>query len=165
MLGISIYFQDLDYIYLQHAANLGVKYVFTSLQIPEEDYSKLNEQLRELLKICDKLNLEIVFDVSPVTFKKVGVETFDFDSLKSLGFKTLRLDYGFDDYDLIKKLQKDFNLILNASVVDQQYLDGAIKSNIDLHQMTLTHNFYPRKDTGLSLEYFMEKINYLNSMD
>ena len=39
MLGISVYFQDLDYDYLEKAAKVGAKYIFTSLHIPEEDYS------------------------------------------------------------------------------------------------------------------------------
>ena len=45
MLGISVYFQDLDLHYLQEAKKCGVKYVFTSLQIPEEDYTSLDEKL------------------------------------------------------------------------------------------------------------------------
>lgn len=157
MLGISIYFQDLDYEYLKQAAKLGVKYVFTSLQIPEEDYSSLKQELPTFLKTCNELNLELVFDVSPVTFEKVGLVPFDFEGLRSLGFKALRLDYGFDNYELIKTLLKDFKLILNASVIDQAYLNGAIEAGIDLQQLILTHNFYPRSDTGLSLEYFLEK--------
>ena len=45
MLGISVYFQDYDENYLKKAAQAGAKYVFTSLQIPEEDYSDLDQKL------------------------------------------------------------------------------------------------------------------------
>ena len=45
MLGISVYFQDYDENYLKKAAQAGAKYIFTSLQIPEEDYSDLDQKL------------------------------------------------------------------------------------------------------------------------
>ena len=37
MLGISVYFQDLNLKYLEEAKKCGAKYVFTSLHIPEEN--------------------------------------------------------------------------------------------------------------------------------
>lgn len=49
MLGISVYFRDYDEQYLKEAAKVGTKYVFTSLQIPEEDYSNLDQKLPVLL--------------------------------------------------------------------------------------------------------------------
>ncbi len=45
MLGISVYFKDLNEQYIKEAAKAGAKYVFTSLQIPEEDYSQLDVML------------------------------------------------------------------------------------------------------------------------
>ena len=45
MLGISVYFQDLNLKYLEEAKKCGAKYVFTSLHIPEEDYSDLDQKL------------------------------------------------------------------------------------------------------------------------
>lgn len=39
MLGISGCFKDYDEQYIRKAPKAAAKYVFTSLQIPEEDYS------------------------------------------------------------------------------------------------------------------------------
>ena len=50
MLGISVYFQDLDETYLKEAAKVGAKYVFTSLHIPEEDYSHLDDVLPHFIE-------------------------------------------------------------------------------------------------------------------
>lgn len=157
MLGISIYFQDLDLDYLEKAKTCGVNYVFTSLQIPEEDYSNLNQKLPIFLDRCQKLGLQIVPDVSPVTFEKLNIQPNDYQTLKKMGFKALRLDYGFDDYEIIKKLQKDFYLMLNASVIDENYLKRAIDQGVDLSKIAVTHNYYPHCDTGLSLKDFQEK--------
>lgn len=157
MLGISTYFQDLDLNYLEEARKCGAEYVFTSLHIPEEDYSRLDELLPLFLDKCNSLGLKVVPDVSPVTFEKLNIENGNYQKLKEMGFKALRLDYGFDNYEVIKTLQKDFYLMLNASVVDEEYIKGAIDANVDMSKIALTHNFYPHSHTGLSLEYFNKK--------
>ena len=53
MLGISVYFQDYDENYLKKAAQAGAKYIFTSLQIPEEDYSDLDQKLPGFFELCE----------------------------------------------------------------------------------------------------------------
>ena len=73
MLGISVYFQDLDYEHLKACKEKGVKYIFTSLHIPEEDYSKLDSILPEFLQKTQEYGLVVCPDVSPVTFEKLGV--------------------------------------------------------------------------------------------
>ncbi|RVU70787.1 MULTISPECIES: MupG family TIM beta-alpha barrel fold protein [Lactobacillus] len=157
MLGISIYFQDYDPNYLKTAAKAGAKYIFTSLQIPEEDYSHLDEVLPDFLALCHKLGMQLVPDVSPVTFKRLGVKPNDYGKLKALGFTALRLDYGADDFALIKQLQKDFFLMLNASVVNDDYLRQARASGVDFDKIALTYNFYPETNTGMSWTAFKER--------
>ncbi len=165
MLGISVYFQDLNLEYLDEAKKCGAKYVFTSLHIPEEDYSDLDKKLPLFLKRCQTLGLQVVPDVSPATFEKLKIPDHDYHQLKEMGFNALRLDYGFDDYDVIKTLQKDFYLMLNASVVDEKYLKGAKEAGVDFTRIALTHNFYPHKETGLSLNFFKEKNKIFQKYD
>ncbi|WP_173009698.1 MupG family TIM beta-alpha barrel fold protein, partial [Lactobacillus helveticus] len=129
MLGISVYFRDYDEQYLKEAAKAGAKYVFTSLQIPEEDYSKLDQKLPEFFKLCNDLKLEVIPDVSPVTLERLDIPKNDFKALKEKGFKALRLDYGLDDFKLVKRLQEDFNILLNASVVTPKYIETAKEAN------------------------------------
>lgn len=160
MLGISVYFKDYDPRYLKEAAKAGAKYVFTSLQIPEEDYSDLDQKLPQFFKQCEELNLEVIPDVSPATFDKLKIAKNDYQELKRRGFKSLRLDYGFDDFNLIKELQKDFFILLNASVVTPEYLDNARKAGIDFKKIALTYNFYPHTDTGMSWDFF-KRHNWL----
>lgn len=157
MLGISVYFQDLDLVYLEEAAKYGATMVFTSLHIPEEDYSTLDEKLPIFLAKCQELGLSLVPDVSPVTFEKLGVAPNEYAKLKEMGFQFLRLDYGFDDYEVIKVLSKDFHLMLNASVVDEVYIQGALAAQVPFEKITLMHNFYPHQGTGLGFAYFMQK--------
>lgn len=158
MLGISTYFKDLDYKYLERASELGAKYLFTSLHIPEEDLSNLDEMLPEFLEKVQEYGLSLVPDISPKTFEKLGVKEGDYEALKEMGFTALRLDYGFEDYELVKKLQEDFELILNASVVNKDDLVKAKNAGVDLEKISVLHNFYPKTGTGLPVESF-EKHN------
>lgn len=156
MLGISSYFKDLDYEYLEKASQIGAKYLFTSLHIPEEDLSKLDQELPRFLEQCKKFGLELVPDISPMTFEKLGVKPNDYKALKELGFKVLRLDYGFDDFEVVKTLLEDFDLMLNASVVNEAYILEAKAAGVDFSRISMLHNFYPKTETGLSFEYFNE---------
>ncbi len=157
MLGISVYFQDFSEQYLNDASLAKVRYVFTSLHIPEEDYSTLPDKLPIFLDTCKELGLEIVPDISPQTLEKLNIQDNNFNQLKQMGFKAVRLDYGLDDIEVVKELMEDFDLFLNASVVDEKYLQQLQEAKIPLEKITLTHNFYPHPETGLSLEDFKEK--------
>lgn len=154
MLGISSYFQDLDYEYLKRASEIGARYLFTSLHIPEEDLSHLPQTLPIFLEKCKAYNLDLVPDVSPVTFEKLGIAPNDYAALKALGFKVLRLDYGFDDFEVVKELLESFDLMLNASVVNEQYILDAKAAGVDFTRISMLHNFYPKQETGLSIDYF-----------
>ncbi len=160
MLGISAYLQDLDVEYLKKAAEIGVRFVFTSLHIPEENLEDSEEKLDLLLKTCQENDLLLVPDISPVTFEKLGIKNRDMTGLKKIGIKALRLDFGFDDYQELVVLQKDFQLFLNASIVDETFLKESVAAGVDLSKVKLSHNFYPKIDTGLAMESF-RKDNYL----
>lgn len=157
MLGISVYFKDLDLDYLKKASECHVEYVFTSLYIMEENYQPLKDKIPVFLNTCKELGLKAVPDVSPATFEKLNIPEKDYHALRELGFEALRLDYGFDDFEVLKELQKDFYLMLNASVVDKDYLLKAKIAGVDMNKLALTHNFYPQRGTGLGLDFFNQK--------
>lgn len=163
MLGISVYFKDFNEQYIKNAAKVGAKYVFTSLQIPEEDYSKLDEKLPDFFEICKQYKLEVVPDVSPATFEKLKIKENDYQALKRLGFNSLRLDYGFNDFDLVKKLQRSFFILLNASVITPQYLSQARVANVNFSKIALIYNFYPHTDTGMSWRGFKKQNELLKN--
>lgn len=154
MLGISVYFQDYDEHYIKEAAKAGAKYIFTSLQIPEEDYSNSDVLLPKFFKVCKQVGLQIVPDVSPATFEKLNIKKNDYDAFKRLGFHQLRLDYGFNDFELIKELQKDFFIFLNASVITPKYFAEARNAKVNFDKIALIYNYYPHNNTGMSWHDF-----------
>lgn len=157
MLGISSYFQDFDADYLKCAAACGAKIVFTSMQMPEQDYSKVREDLACLVETCRVSGLSLVPDVSPATLDLLDVPQGGYERLAAMGFDTIRLDYGFNDFKLVKELQETFALVLNASTASDAYLEEAEAAGIDLSRITLMHNFYPHTDSGLAFDSFARK--------
>ena len=156
MLGISVYFSMLDNDYLDQAIAHGVTVIFTSLHIPEEELVDLDHSVKKLLAYQSNNKLKIVTDVSPVTFQKLGLKPNDFKRLKKMGFTALRLDFGFDNLMLVKSLLDDFEIFLNASVISKQYLEDCVAQGIDPSRLNVCHNFYPKKETGLSDDYYCE---------
>ncbi|MCT2909041.1 DUF871 family protein [Schleiferilactobacillus harbinensis] len=157
MLGISAYPKDIDPDYLKQAAAAGVREVFTSLQIPEDTPTEFTQGLRTLQQAVHALDLNVIVDISPATFKKLGLADNDFNGIYAQGFHSLRLDYGFDDPALIRKLQKHFTVVLNASTVQVDFLNALQVEGVDLRKLVVAHNFYPKPDTGLTAAYFAEK--------
>lgn len=169
MFGISVYMSDIDEEYLRAASDLKVKYIFTSLHIPEENFSNFDNNLKKLLSLAKELNLSIIPDISPYTFDKLGIDENDYVSLKEFGFELVRLDFGFENLASVKEISKHFKIVLNASVVDEAYLKSLESINLGLDDIYLMHNFYPRSDTALSKDYFNNMNNdhqelKLNSM-
>lgn len=154
MFGISVYLSDIDEAYLKKAAECNAKYIFTSLHIPEEDLSDLEETLPYFLDLAKTYNLSIIPDISPYTFEKLGLENNDFAGLKALGFSLVRLDFGFEDVNTVKEIAKYFNVVLNASLVNDSYLADLEAVDFNLDSLYLMHNFYPLQDTGLNDTYF-----------
>lgn len=84
----------------------------------------------------------------------MGIKNNDYGKLKEIGISALRLDHTVDDFSLLAELMDDFTIFLNASTVNREYLNDAIKSGIDVTKMYAMHNFYPKKDTALGEIYF-----------
>ncbi|MFD1392431.1 MupG family TIM beta-alpha barrel fold protein [Lacticaseibacillus jixianensis] len=154
MLGISVYFKTFDPDYVHQAAKNGIQFIFTSLHIPEEDFTDITGRIKSLLALCNQEGVMLVPDVSPVTFEKLGLESGDFAALHQMGFQALRLDWGFNDFALLSRLQPDFTLFLNASVLSKDYLDEAKAHGVDFAQVHAAHNFYPKLETGLAKARF-----------
>lgn len=160
MLGISVYLSDVDTDYIRQAAKYGVKYIFTSLHIPEENLSDLEKTLPQFIKLTQELGVTLIPDISPYTFEKLGLRNNDFAGLRSMGFDLVRLDFGFEDVSQVYDISKHFNIVLNASLVDDDYLKRLEQTGLNMNSVYLMHNFYPRQDTGLNDAYF----NQLNEV-
>ena len=166
MLGASIYFStpyEENERYLREISQFGINYVFTSMQIPEEKNESQLELLKKFISLSNQLGMKLMVDISPETFKKFNIskeESIKF--LKSLEVKCVRVDYGFD-YKEIKTFSDEFDVVLNASTIDEIFYNRGIENGLDFTKFIACHNFYPRKDTGLDKEWVIHKNKTLKS--
>ncbi|MCR4781558.1 MAG: MupG family TIM beta-alpha barrel fold protein [Lachnospiraceae bacterium] len=156
--GVSIYLSsgmEFNEKVLEKAKKAGVKYGFTSMHIPEEDGDDYKDRAICLLQKCREADLSLTIDVDPSTPEKLGLKRME--DLLDLGVKSLRLDFGFSDEDVVR-LAKEFRLVWNASTVSFSDVISWEKMGVDISEFKACHNYYPKRYTGLSIEK-VDKIN------
>ena len=154
--GISVY-AGLGYTVqenlnlIEFASSLGMKYLFTSAQIPEaSDSENFFEELLAILTAATNKKFEIILDVSSEDAPLFNVEEL-----------TLRLDDGFDT-PRIAQLSHTRKIQLNASTITEDFLTELKNSNANFVNVTALHNFYPRRGTGLSEDFLLQKTLLLH---
>ncbi|WP_028273245.1 MupG family TIM beta-alpha barrel fold protein [Atopococcus tabaci] len=164
MLGASLYLSqgtEKNKHLLKEMKEAGIRKVFTSLHIPEDDPSQTLDVLREVTRLMKDWEMELMVDVSSNTASQYGLEKDALsDFLTQQGVGVIRLDFGFSMED-IKELAGRFHLVLNASTIDEAYCNELEQAGIDLSQVTVCHNYYPRENTGLDHQFFLERNRYL----
>ena len=159
--GISIYFSsgmEKNEALIKKAVKNGVTYAFTSLHIPEETGVDYGRSIRRLLDCCRKENLNLIADVGPETYEKLGVASLE--ELKSLGITHVRLDYGFSPREVVE-ISKHFYVVFNASTIMEEELLEWKHCGADFTKFAACHNLYPKQFTALSLRQIREINNRL----
>ncbi|MGL5956188.1 MAG: MupG family TIM beta-alpha barrel fold protein [Brevinema sp.] len=157
MWGVSVYAGlEMPEIatYLKKVARFGASKVFTSLHIPEAS-STLMGEFFTILDTCAEEKLLLYVDTSAEYYQKLP-----FDRYPNLA---LRLDFGFSDEEIIGLAQKH-PLVLNASTLTASQIERLHNAGIDWSRLSVCYNYYPRPETGLSLDFFREKNRIYTNM-
>jgi uncharacterized protein len=161
MIGISVYLSDEDAeARILRASASGVKLAFTSLHIPEESGIS-TERVRGLLSLFKREGFQVFADVSKKTPAMLGLHQFE--ELKELGVTSLRLDDGFTTEEMLD-LSRQFRIAINASTVGEKELKRWIDCGLETENMISWHNFYPKPETGLDQDYFLEQQNLYDTL-
>lgn len=158
MIGISVYLNDLDYNYIESAYENGVRDIFTSFKIIEEDYVKLSSTAYELINYCQQKKINLIADVDEKTVERFNLSTLK--DFKNIGLSSIRIDGGITNSE-IAQLSSLFKLYLNASDIKKTGIEEQIDFGLKVENCVAMHNFYPLENTGLSCDYFIEKNNII----
>lgn len=166
MLGISVYLtaesiQDQEG-YFQKVSEKGFKSIFTSLHIPEADPSVYKERLQELGQLSQKYGMELMADISPKSLQYLGLTWDHVEDIVHWGVTGLRIDYGIED-ERIASLSAKMKVALNASTLTEEQLEKLVTDGLNLSRTEAWHNFYPRPETGLSLENLQQRNLWLKN--
>lgn len=132
--------------------------VFTSLHISEEMDEGYVKKVEEMMDFLKKTGYKVIADVS-----KRSLDVFHEKDLKSLAKRlridVLRIDYGFSEEEMLETA-KVVPICLNASTITEEFAEKLKTTGSHFYAM---HNFYPRPETGLDGEQFMERNEMLRS--
>ncbi|QIK70437.1 DUF871 domain-containing protein [Erysipelothrix sp. HDW6C] len=159
-LGVSIYPEhstpDADKAYLKRAAELGFTKMFTCLLSVGDDVQQIIEEFTDVNGYAQSLGYEVIVDVNPMVFDKLGATREDLRIFKQMNVDTIRLDmgYGVEKDAAMTHNKSGLKIELNAST-NESHLAAMIAAGADVHKLSTCHNFYPQKYTGLSEEDFV----------
>ena len=131
MLGASLYLSQSEEMNMQNLKVLnevGVKTIFTSLHIPEEDPEQTLSGLKRITGKIKNYGMNLMADVSSSTLEQYSItKEKAIDFFNEFGITSLRIDYGFS-YTEIKTFSKHFQIILNASTITEETCTSLMKA-------------------------------------
>lgn len=159
-LGISIYpeysTEEQDIAYIRKAGKLGYRRIFTCLlSVGEKNREEIIGQFCRLADEAHACGMEIIPDVSPAVFSRLGTSYEDLSVFREMHVDGIRLDEGFDGMkeSLMTYNPQGLKLELNAST-KLVYVENIMDHHPDREKLITCHNFYPQAYTGLSLKHF-----------
>ncbi|MDH6367195.1 MULTISPECIES: MupG family TIM beta-alpha barrel fold protein [Breznakia] len=165
-LGISVYPEhaplEKNKAYIKDAAECGFTRIFTCLlSVEGRTKQEILEEFREMIDYAHTFNMEVILDVAPFVFEKLGASYDDLSFFKEMHADGIRLDEGFGGQkeSLMTYNKEGLKIEINASF-GNGYIDNIISHYPDKDKMITCHNFYPQRYTGLSEKHF----NLCNNM-
>ncbi|MDF2881486.1 MAG: outer surface protein [Clostridiaceae bacterium] len=170
--GISVYL-GMNYSieenirYIKRAKEYGFDNIFTSLHIPEANYSEIIEDFKKIVALAKALDLKIIADISPRAFGYLGADIKDLSVLKDMNIYGIRVDFGFSPKEIAEFTNNKYGLKIeiNASTVTERFLNEFDKYNPNYKMLQACHNYYPRLNTGISVETLLKKNNMLKQYE
>lgn len=169
--GLADYNESDNTKYLEKAASLGIRDVFTSFHMPEAINSTHNgmtfgDAFARLTEVIKRLGMRLIVDLS-----KKAYESFQNSDID----KVFRLDYGFTKEEIVTLSHGKYLIELNASTIKKSYLEELVEMGLNTKNVRMSYNFYPKKYTALSYqeminrnkwfdEYGLTKMAYISSI-
>ena len=160
-LGISIYPEHStvkkDKAYIELAHRYGFERLFTCLLSVNKPKEIIKQEFQEIISYARSLGFEVILDVAPNVFDKLGISYDQLDFFADLYASGIRLDMGFDG---AKEAMLTFNpqqlaIEINMSN-DVAYVDNIATYQPNFPYLYGCHNFYPQRGTGLPYDFFVK---------
>ncbi len=162
--GLSVYLGEQPVSEIEHdcylAKQMGFSKIFTSLHLPEVDYKPLLDEVKHIGHVCTSLKLALMVDISPSVFSYFTFDTF-VNNMQQAGVSSLRIDFGISNESITKlSCIKGMKLVLNASTLLPSDFILLLEQGLNLENVEMCHNYYPRPETGLSEEFFNQQTDF-----
>lgn len=148
---------------LEKAAKFGITEVFTSLHIPEASPDAMIADCGKMCAKAETLGMRVTADIAPVSFSRLGATAANLGRFREMGLYGIRTDAGFSVEEMTSIAGNSYGLklILNASSIKAETLGALKNAGVALNKVGACHNFYPRIESGLSLDYMISQSRML----
>lgn len=145
--------------YIEKAAKKGYKRIFTSMQRPGSDPERVKVEMPVISKRVHEVGMEIVTDISPFALRIFGATIDNLSPFKEAGVASLRLDDGFSNKEVsdFTKNKAGLKVELNGCHYFYKDLEEIIASGADRTQMQASFNYYPKFESGISLDFVKQQ--------
>lgn len=160
-LGISIYPEKASFeenlAYLNLAHKYGFSRVFTCLLSVDGDKQKIVREFKEIIDEANKLEMQVIADVSPSVFGELGISYNDLSFFNELNAYGIRLDLGFSGIEESIMTFNKYGLKIEINMSNgTKYLENIISHKPNTDNLLGCHNFYPHRYSGLSYDHFIK---------
>jgi len=160
-LGISIYEEKSTIEEIFNYIDLAKKYefsrIFSCLLSVNDKKENIVKKFKAINTYAKDRGFEIILDVSPSVFKKLGVSYFDLRFFKELGADGIRLDMGFTGFEESLMTFNPENLKIEINMCNNtHYLDTIMDYMPNKENLIGCHNFYPHRHSGLNYEHYKD---------
>lgn len=157
-IAISIYPGEYNFEEVKELVKqIGASKAMTSLLMPEGDTENRTRDILQLFADVKTLGLTLIADINSYVFNWVTPE-----QMKEAGLEILRIDDDIEE-EMIIRLQKDFKISINATVLGREEVDSLISKGLDIKKTIPTHNFYPKIGTGIDMVRFVKQNDLMRS--
>lgn len=169
-LGISVYPdkspKEEVYAYMEKAAKLGFKRIFTCfLSIPEDKRESYLVEFKEFMTKAHELGFEVPADTNPEVFKLIGATPDNLKPFVDLGLDIIRMDGNFGTQGDIQLTRNQDNIKIEFNASMDSGVELLIKNGGNREQIIMCHNFFPERYTGLDFDLFQEYNRYWKELN
>ena len=160
-LGISLYPEQEareDVVkYIRTAAKYGFTRIFTSMFSVPGTAEEVLAFFKDLCDIAHENGMIVIADANPQLFARLGASESNLEPFARIGMDGLRMDAPFADERDITLTNNPYGIQIVSSTAMQGKMDDLIAA-CGTEKITVCHNFYPQRYSGISFEQF-NKLN------
>ncbi|MEJ8737176.1 MupG family TIM beta-alpha barrel fold protein [Erysipelotrichaceae bacterium HCN-30851] len=161
-IGISVYpeTQELDFCKkkIDDAVALGYTKIFTGFGSDLENI-KLTDKFIEVFKYAKEKGLEFHVDFNNYVMKGLGMTCDNLKLAADIGIPVIRVDCGISHEDIITMTKNPYGIKIEENLSNINILKDKmekVKKYGNMDNYCACHNFYPRINSGLDIEYAFE---------
>jgi len=149
---------------IEAAAASNLKRLFITLPEYACDLGDIKGELSVILQNARQHNMEVTANVTPYAMERLELRELSPSILRMWGIKKLRLAEGFslEEIASLSQNRQGIRIVLNASTITHKQLAALIEDKANFQQIEALHNFYPRRGTGLSEDFLLQKTLLLH---